>query len=386
MAMEAEELEIPGFLENSSEDEIHEKMLANLPDDIDKAEGGFPWDFTRPTAIELSELKEYVLVEVIKSLFPATCEESYLLDMHGTTRGLSRRESVSATGIVRVTAAAGTIIPLGYTFSTEANEEGNTVDFVSTEEITVDGYGNADVPVEASEGGASGNVGANTIVLQSGDESGLILEEITSVTNPEAMKGGLDEEDDDSFRERLVEYDQRQDSSFIGNPADYKRWAMSVAGVGAVTVIPAQDDSGTVTLVITGQDGYPANETICKAVEDYIMSPDSLEDRLAPIGATVVVTAPDTLGIAVTATLYLSGISLEEANRQFTEKMDAYLLESIDDKVIRLSRIGNILGNIEGIYDYTGLTVTTETRAVPGNIELEDSQVPILGSVSFTEG
>ena len=116
------------------------------------------------------------------------------------------------------------------------------------------------------------------------------------------------------------------------------------------------------------------------------MSPDSLEDRLAPIGATVVVTAPDTLGIAVTATLYLSGISLEEANRQFTEKMDAYLLESIDDKVIRLSRIGNILGNIEGIYDYTGLTVTTETRAVPGNIELEDSQVPILGSVSFTEG
>ena len=82
MAMEAEELEIPGFLENSSEDEIHEKMLANLPDDIDKAEGGFPWDFTRPTAIELSELKEYVLMEVIKSLFPATCEESYLLDMH----------------------------------------------------------------------------------------------------------------------------------------------------------------------------------------------------------------------------------------------------------------------------------------------------------------
>ena len=42
MALEAEEMELPDFLENSSEDEIHEKMLGNLPDDIDKAEGGFP--------------------------------------------------------------------------------------------------------------------------------------------------------------------------------------------------------------------------------------------------------------------------------------------------------------------------------------------------------
>ena len=70
MALEAEEMELPDFLKNSSEDEIHEKMLGNLPEDIDKSEGGFPWDFTRPTAIEISELKEYVLVEVLKSMFP----------------------------------------------------------------------------------------------------------------------------------------------------------------------------------------------------------------------------------------------------------------------------------------------------------------------------
>ena len=61
MALEAEEMELPDFLENSSEDEIHEKMLGNLPDDIDKAEGGFPWDFTRPTAIEYQNLKSTFL-------------------------------------------------------------------------------------------------------------------------------------------------------------------------------------------------------------------------------------------------------------------------------------------------------------------------------------
>ena len=42
MALEAEELELPDFLNNSSEKEIHEKMLSNLPEDIDKSEGGFP--------------------------------------------------------------------------------------------------------------------------------------------------------------------------------------------------------------------------------------------------------------------------------------------------------------------------------------------------------
>ena len=35
MALEAEELELPDFLNNSSEEEIHEKMLSNLPEDID---------------------------------------------------------------------------------------------------------------------------------------------------------------------------------------------------------------------------------------------------------------------------------------------------------------------------------------------------------------
>ena len=34
-------LQFRHYLENSSEDEIHKKMLDNLPEDIDKSEGGF---------------------------------------------------------------------------------------------------------------------------------------------------------------------------------------------------------------------------------------------------------------------------------------------------------------------------------------------------------
>ena len=81
------------FLKNSSEDEsmrkcweICQKILINRRADF--------VGFTRPTAIEISELKEYVLVEVLKSMFPVTCEESYILDFHSEERGIVRRESV----------------------------------------------------------------------------------------------------------------------------------------------------------------------------------------------------------------------------------------------------------------------------------------------------
>ncbi len=34
----------PDFMDNSSAEEIHERMMENLPDDIDDMPGGFPFD------------------------------------------------------------------------------------------------------------------------------------------------------------------------------------------------------------------------------------------------------------------------------------------------------------------------------------------------------
>lgn len=386
MALEAEEIILPGFLQNSSEDEIHGKMLDNLPEDIDKSEGGFPWDFTRPTAIEISELKEYVLVEVLKSLFPSTCEESYLLDLHGNSRGITRREAVNATGSVTVTAAAGTVIPLGYIFSTEADDDGNTVSFISTEEVTVDSSGICKVPVEAEEGGAEGNVLPNTVVLQVGDETGNILDDITAVTNPESMSGGLDEEDDDDYRERIVEYYQSQDISFVGNLADYKRWALSVAGVGAVTVIPAKDSSATVTLILTDQNGQPAEKALRDAVYDYIMAPDNPEERLAPIGAKLVIGEPEAAEINVSMTVYLDGITKEQAQIAIKAGLNAYLASCVEDNVVRLSGVYGMLSGISGIYDYTTVELSSSQTTGSENLVVPEGMRPVLGTLTVTEG
>lgn len=383
MALEAEELELPDFLNNSSEEEIHEKMLSNLPEDIDKSEGGFPWDFTRPTAIEIAELKEYVLVEVLKSLSPVTCEESYLLDYHADGRGLVRRESVNATGYVTVTAKAGLVIPLGYGFSTEADDEGNTIDFVTTEEVTVDSLGNAKIPIEAAEGGSASNVGVNTIVLHAGDETGELLDEIISVTNEEAVTGGLDEEDDDTLRERIVEYDRSHDISYVGNVADYKRWALSVPGVGAVTVIPAKDDSGTIKIILMDQNGVPASKQIQDAVYDYIMRPDSESDRLAPPNAVLEITVPETVVVNISAVVYLREAEIGDVQNDLKAALQSYLLNvSSNDSAVRISAINSILGAVSGIYDYDSVQI----NGVSKNVDLESGQMPVLGTVTITEG
>lgn len=383
MALEAEELELPDFLNNSSEEEIHEKMLSNLPEDIDKSEGGFPWDFTRPTAIEIAELKEYVLVEVLKSLSPVTCEESYLLDYHADGRGLVRRESVNATGYVTVTAKAGLVIPLGYGFSTEADDEGNTIDFVTTEEVTVDSLGNAKIPIEAAEGGSASNVGVNAIVLHTGDETGELLDEIISVTNEEAVTGGLDEEDDDTLRERIVEYDRSHDISYVGNVADYKRWALSVPGVGAVTVIPAKDDSGIIKIILMDQNGVPASKQIQDAVYDYIMRPDSESDRLAPPNAVLEITAPETVVVNISAVVYLREAEIGDVQNDLKAALQSYLLNvSSNDSAVRISAINSILGSVSGIYDYDSVQI----NGVSKNVDLESGQMPVLGTVTITEG
>lgn len=383
MALEAEELELPDFLNNSSEKEIHEKMLSNLPEDIDKSEGGFPWDFTRPTAIEIAELKEYVLVEVLKSLSPVTCEESYLLDYHADGRGLVRRESVNATGYVTVTAKAGLVIPLGYGFSTEADDEGNTIDFVTTEEVTVDSLGNAKIPIEAAEGGSASNVGVNTIVLHAGDETGELLDEIISVTNEEAVTGGLDEEDDDTLRERIVEYDRSHDISYVGNVADYKRWALSVPGVSAVTVIPAKDDSGTIKIILMDQNGVPASKQIQDAVYDYIMRPDSESDRLAPPNAVLEITAPETVVVNISAVVYLREAEIGDVQNDLKAALQSYLLNvSSNDSAVRISAINSIIGSVSGIYDYDSVQI----NGVSKNVDLESGQMPVLGTVTITEG
>ena len=55
----------PEWLGGMSSRSIQERMMQNLPLDIDKTEGGFVWDLTFPTALEKAELLQFHLIRTL---------------------------------------------------------------------------------------------------------------------------------------------------------------------------------------------------------------------------------------------------------------------------------------------------------------------------------
>lgn len=379
------EFTTPSFLENTSTDDLFNQMLEILPSDIDVSQGSHTWNFLRPTALVGAYLCEYMLPQVIQLIFPEWSYGEYL-DMHAQVRGMSRKEATAATGSVTITGTPLTIIPAGTVFSTfSANTEDPSISYETLNQCTIQTNGSITTTVECEQTGTIGNTPANTVILVSSSISG-----ITSVTNPEAITGGTDEETDESLIARIEEYDQNSDDSFVGNVADYKRWAMSVPGVGDASVVPADDDTGMVTIILTDSTGAPATEQLCTQVYNYIMSPDDPEARLAPINAYLTVESPTTTDIGVKATVELEeGATIDGVTEAFIMLLTAYLPEALSDDEIKITKVAAALSNTEGVNDFSNLqiglkssggTITYQTT----NITLTETMLPTVSAADVT--
>lgn len=373
------EFTTPTFLQNRSPAEIFGSMKAILPADIDLSEGGHAFNFLYSTALIAAELYQYVLPESIKLAFP---EWSYgeLLDGHAKTRGLTRREATAAWGEIHVTGEVGTVIQAGSLFSTAAVNDEPSVDYKVLTSTKIPATGDVTMTVQCTQTGIVGNAPANTIALVSSRITG-----ITSVNNPEAMVGGTDEETDEALIGRIQEYDRSQGNSFVGSISDYRRWASSVAGVGSASVIPAQDTTGRVTIIVTDANGAPATEQLCAAVYNYIMRPDTPEERLAPINALLTVTPPETLAIGITATVELAeGATLESVKEAYAARLAAYLPVALEDGEIKYTRMAAALAATEGANDFSDLRIGLKggdtTNYGTANIPIGSYQLPTIAS------
>lgn len=386
----ATEFTTPEFLDNYSVDEIYETMKSILPLDIDSSEGSHTYNFIMPTALVLAEIYEYVLPQVIQLIFPEWSYGEYL-DNHAAIRGMERKAATAATGDVTVTGTANTVIPAGTLFTTASlNEDDPAISYATTEQTTIPASGSVTIEVVCSETGTIGNTIANTVILLGSSVSG-----ITGVTNADPITGGTDEETDESLIARIEDYDKNQGDSYIGNISDYRRWAMSVAGVGNAIVIPANDQTGLVTIVITDANGDPASEDLCTTVYDYIMSPDDPAARIAPINAYLSVISPSLYTIKVSATVELTDSgTIESVEAAFLENMTAYLQEAPDDGEVKITRVAAILSATDGVNDFTDLMIggsTGDASAISlssDNLPLDETWQPIIyaSGITFTEG
>lgn len=363
----------PAFMQGQDVETIHRKMRDAAPADWDKSEGSPFWDFTRPVAIEKAEMVELVLLHTLQLMYPQFATGIYL-DYHGQSVGVNRLPPTKATGAVTVTATPGTTIPLGTIVSTVATDDGPSVQFVTTQEITVDSSGTVDVPIEAVEAGVTGNVPAGAIQVLATPVSG-----VTAVTNQEETSGGTDEEDDEAYRYRIL--NRNQNKSLSGAKRDYERWAMEVPGVGNVKVLPEWDGPGTVKLLIIDANGAPANQAILDAVQEHIAPNGKEGDGLAPIGALVTVAAPVERSINISVELTLeTGYDLPGVVAGIEQALTQYFITVGIAGVIRYNEVGALIIGIDGVLDYNNLLVDGGTT----NIQLAENEMAILGTVTAT--
>lgn len=223
------------------------------------------------------------------------------------------------------------------------------------------------------------------------------IQGLTSAQLTDILVAGDDEEDDESLRRRAI--DALTEQPFGGNVADYKRVVLAIDGVGGLQVYPHWQGGGTVKLSVLGADWMPASAELVETVQNTVDPPpdQGLGYGTAPIGATVTVTAPEAVTVAVSASLSIGGgYTLDQLRPLLVEAVDAYLLSIRQDwdtpetsgrtnyaSWVYAARVTAAMLSVRGVINVTDLTLNggAEDLALSETGELQ--QVPVLGEVEL---
>ena len=202
----------------------------------------------------------------------------------------------------------------------------------------------------------------------------------------EAFIGGTEAESDDSLRQRIDDFYAGRSSSFVGNCADYRRWALSVAGVGYVHVIPTPNNQpNTVKIVLADSEGNPAIPAICSAVEEKIFGTGHSDlNRLAPIGVASYSVEPFTLkaiNISIEATYEESEAAVKLLIKNALKE---YFKTLADDElnygVLKYVQVSAVLSGVGELHDFKHLRINGGLD----NITFSQTELPSVGTITFT--
>ncbi|WP_206152097.1 baseplate J/gp47 family protein [Clostridium cochlearium] len=369
------DLPIPEFL-NETADDIHERMLEKAPPNVSTIEGDFFWDNTRPAAEEKAELIQMKLQNVLRLAFPQTSYGIWL-EYLGECKGVFKNPPTKSIGPIKVKGKPGTVIEKGKIVGTPATGEKESIEFEFTETKVIDETGITYVNSKCLKEGTIGNVLPNTITVLITPING-----VESITNEEAFSGGTDIEDEEHFRERVMEAEQEEQLS--GADSDYIRWAKEVPGVGYAYVISEWNGPGTVKVLILDKNGQIANKELIDAVQKYIapiVPKGQNRGGKAPVGAIVTIATPSVLSINIKAKFkFMEEYNSKDILTKLKDKINKYLSTIDIGGTVLYKAIDTIIGSMllekQGIKDYSDLTVNGGTS----NIKLVD-QVAIVGEV-----
>lgn len=350
--------------ENNTEDTIKQRMLDNIPSDIDKSEGSLIYDAISPLSVELAQ--GYVELDtVLEKVFAQTSHGEWL-EKRASEFGIYRKEGVKATGQVQFEGADGTIIATNSIVQTD-----DGLQYQTTEEVTISGSSIL-ANIEALAIGTTYNIPSTKI-----NKLPVQITGVTSIDNPNPIDGGADTESDEDLLSRLLLKVQTPSTS--GNANHYKLWALEVPGCGDAKVFPIHAGPGTVKVVIIDSEKTPADEQGNTLVSEVVTKIETNR----PIGATVTVASATGLNIDISVTITRdTNYDISTVQLNIESKIKEYLKEiAFQQNYVSYGKIGSAILDSVGVIDYTNLTVNSGTA----NITVADEEVAILGQVIVSE-
>ena len=359
---------------------LMKEALDEAPPGIDTRKGSIFFDSTS-AIVNLIARYYQDLERVLRITFITTANDDYL-DLRASEYGIRRRAATPARYYFEYT---GTRPPVGWRFF--HNDSGHY--FVLGE--TEDGQ----LFLEAEEPGTDCNY------VQMGDIA-VPVDTVVGMTSAEfagVFEYGTGAEDDESLRERTLEYISGPARN--GNRQHYKSWCESVEGVGIARIEPLWNGENTVRAVLISPLGLPVPESVRDAVQQYVdpdglgmtverdgktfVVGDGLGNGKANIGAHFTAMAAEAVEINLEFEAELHrGRTQDEVEQAVREAVTQHLKTLVDKAkddelvVVRLSAIGGILSGLtRQLVDYRELTMNGKAE----NVILSNTEVPVLGEV-----
>ena len=336
-------------------EDIMERMLGNVPSDVDKREGSIIYDALAPCAAELAQM--YTELEQFRDeCFADTASREYL-KRRAAERGIVPKAATFAV----LSAEFNVDVPLGARFSLDG------LNYAVTAANTV----------TCETAGAEGNRHFGQ-TLPIDYVEGLETARITAVIIP-----GEDEESTEAFRARYL--GSLHEQAFGGNVTDYKQKVNALDGVSGVKVYPVWNGGGTVKLVVISSEwNAPSSELIARVQSEIDPTQDGQGIGIAPIGHIVTVAGVQPVSVDISAQItWEDGWNYAAAKTGIESAVDAVmqsLRQSWADNsalIIRVSRIEQAILNCPGVVDISGTTLNGSAS----NLIMGADEIPIRGNI-----
>ena len=300
---------------------------------------------------------------VLNQSFPQTAHGQYL-DYQGQMRGLARVPSEKAVGKIRFSVSmppvSDVVIPVDTVCMTEQEVRFRTTESV----ILAAGALETEVSAEAMEGGSIGNAAPGAVCILTACPMA-----VTGCTNPAAFSGGRDEEDDETFRKRILDSYQRLPNG--ANAAWYEQTAMNYGGMAAAKAVGRARGIGTVDVYVATEKGVPSEELLAG------LQAELQEKR--EIAVDVKVKAPETRSVDVSIGVKAgNGADFGEVKANVEQCVTSFFTGRLLGCPVRLAELGSKIYGLKGVENY-------RFSAPAEDIVGSDTVLPVLGSLIVTE-